>query len=366
MEKGKISSLQMAMLLYPTIVATAILSVPSITAKYAKQDLWMSPIIASFIGFITVFIAVRLHKLYPDQTIIQMSQQIVGQVLGKVISFFILFFYIHINGEIIREYAEFIVSSFLFQTPITVIIASMTLLCGLAVYGGLEVVGRAAQLFFPLFVIPILLFVPLLSPNFELGSMLPILERGMLPPIKGAIVTSGWFTEFFLIIFLLPFLVDKDKGMKYGMMTVLAVMVTLTVVNLVVLWTLGVTTSSKEYPLMNAGRYISYADFFENVEAVIMAVWIIGAFVKVSVLYYAAVLGTAQWLDLADYRPIVWPVGIFLVQFSFWSFPNTMEISRFNILTFPFYGFFIQTMVPLLLLVIAVIKKRKQAGGKAG
>ncbi|TKH09627.1 spore gernimation protein, partial [Peribacillus simplex] len=44
MEKGKISSLQMAFMMYPTIVATAVLGVPSITAKYAKTDLWLSPI----------------------------------------------------------------------------------------------------------------------------------------------------------------------------------------------------------------------------------------------------------------------------------------------------------------------------------
>ena len=73
MEKGKISSLQMAVMMYPTIVATAILTVPSITAKYAKNDLWLSPIWASFIGYITVYIVCQLHKLYPNQTIIQCS-----------------------------------------------------------------------------------------------------------------------------------------------------------------------------------------------------------------------------------------------------------------------------------------------------
>lgn len=34
MEKGQISALQMAIMMYPTIVATAILSAPSITAKF--------------------------------------------------------------------------------------------------------------------------------------------------------------------------------------------------------------------------------------------------------------------------------------------------------------------------------------------
>ncbi|MFK2826919.1 endospore germination permease [Bacillus sp. B190/17] len=364
MEKGKISALQMAMLLYPAVVATAILSVPSITAAYAKQDLWLSPILASIGGFMPVFMAFLLYKIYPGQTIIQMSEQIIGRLFGKVFIFFILFFYIQITGQILRVYAEFIVGSFLLKTPISVMIASMTFLCALTVYGGLEVVGRAGQLFFPLFVIPFLLFIPIVSPNFELGNILPVLERGIVPSMKGAVVLSGWFAEFFLISFLFPFLKDQDKGMKYGMITVSAVMVTLVIVNLVVLLTLGAATASKAYPVLNVARYIGYGDFFENVESVIMAVWIIGAFVKISVFYYAAALGTAQWLNLADYRPIVWPLGVLIVQFSFWSLPNMMEINHYNVATFPFYSLFIQMVLPLLLLVIAIIRKRKQAASQ--
>ena len=84
MEKGKISALQMAVMMYPTIVATAILSVPSIIAKYTKNDLWLSPIFASLIGYVTVYIAYKLHKLYPKQTVIQFSEQILGRFAGKL------------------------------------------------------------------------------------------------------------------------------------------------------------------------------------------------------------------------------------------------------------------------------------------
>ncbi len=91
--------------------------------------------------------------------------------------------------------------------------------------------------------------------------------------------------------FLLPFLTDMKKGMKSGMMSVFAVMITLIVVNLMVLFILRSTTSTKNYPVMNVSRYISLADFFEHLESAIMAVWIVGAFVKISVFYYAVCFG---------------------------------------------------------------------------
>ena len=160
--------------------------------------------------------------------------------------------------------------------------------------------------------------------------------------IKGAIVPSGWFTEFFLLTIILPFLADWKKGMKYGMMTVFAVMMTLVLVNLIVLFVLGSTTDSSIYPLMLISRYISIAEFFEHLESVVMAIWIVGAFVKISVFYYVVALGTAQWLNLSSYRSVIWPLGIIIVEFSFWSLPNTMELARYNVGVVPFIGLFIQ------------------------
>ncbi|RST74333.1 spore gernimation protein [Siminovitchia acidinfaciens] len=364
MEKGKISALQMAMLLYPAIIATVVLSVPSITAKYAGNDLWQPPIIASVTGFLTVYIAVRLHKLHPGKTVIQYSEDIIGRVPGKIISFFILFFYIHTTGTISRSYSEFIVTSFLFKTPQIVVIGSMVFLCALCIYGGLEVLARATQLLFPFFVLPIIFAAVFLAPDFQIGNIFPVFEKGLMPSIKGAIPTSGWFAEFFLMAFLLPFLADKKKGMKYGMLSVLGVMLSIVLINLIVQFVLGATTANKVYPLMIVGRYANVAGFIENMEAVVMALWIAGAFVKISVFYYAAVLGTTQWLNLSEYRPVVWPLGILIVQLSYWAVPNTLDISRYNASVFPFYSTSIQIFIPLLLLVIALIFKRNKKKAK--
>jgi spore germination protein KB len=365
MEKGKISSLQMAIMMYPTIVATVIISVPAITAKYAHNDLWLSPIIASVNGFVTVYIAFQLHKFYPQLTVIQFSEKIMGRFVGKMIGFLILFFYIQSTGQILRSYSELLVSSFLLKTPISVIMITMILLCGIVVSCGIEVLGRAAQVFMPAFFIPLLIFIFLLSPEYHFKNIFPILADGLLPPIKGAMTPLSWFSEFFLIIFLLPFLSDVKKGKRFGMITVIAVMMTLVAVNLMVLFVLGSTTSTWTYPLITAGRYIGIADFFENLESIAMAVWILGAFIKISVFFYACAIGTAQWLKLSDYRPIVWPLGILFVEFGFWGLPNSNDYSRFLMTTLPFYGTFMQTVIPLFLLIIAAIKNRKRNGVKS-
>jgi spore germination protein KB len=364
-EKGRITALQMGIMMYPTILATAVLLVPAITTELAERDMWLSPIWASLIGFLTVYIAYQLNQFYPKETIIQYSGHILGRIPGKVIGLIYLLFYLHINGVVIREYAEFVVGMFLLRTPLLVVIGSMTLACAFAVRAGVEVLGRLAEMIVPIMILLLLLIIILLLPDVESKHMFPVLEKGMLPSIKGAITPQSWFSEFNLMSFLLPFLTDREKGMKWGMISVFVVMLTLFSINLVVLFIFGELTSSLTYPMMSAAQYISMADFLEHIESIVMAIWVAGAFVKICVFYYALVLGTAQWLKLSDYRPIVLPFGLLLVLFAIWSAPNLQELDHFLGTSASVYFTLVQTVLPLFLLLVAFVRKgkRREKGG---
>ncbi|QPA33192.1 GerAB/ArcD/ProY family transporter [Thermaerobacillus caldiproteolyticus] len=357
-EKGKISAMQMGIMMYPTITATAILLVPAITARYAKQDMWLSPFWASLIGFLTVYIAVQLHHLYPQKTLIEYSEDILGKFLGKAIGFIFLFFYLHANGIIIREYGEFVVGNFLSHTPLVVVMGSMILVCSFAVRSGVEVIGRLAEVIVPVVIILILTNIILLIPDMKVENMFPIMEKGIMPSLMGAIIPQGWFTEFLLIAFLLPYVDDRNKGKKWGMISVTAVMLTLSLINIAVLFVLGGITSRFLYPAFSAVRYVSIADFLEHIEAIVMALWVAGVFVKIAVFYYALVLGTAQWLNLSDYRPITFPIGFLLLLFAVWSAPNLIELTHFLGSSSPFYRISIQTGIPLILLFIAKWRRK--------
>ncbi|MGM7721590.1 GerAB/ArcD/ProY family transporter [Metabacillus sp. Hm71] len=357
-EKGKINALQMAIMIYPTIMATAILLVPAITGTFSKQDMWLSPIWASSIGFFSVYLVYQLNNRFPKQTVIQYSVEILGFIPGKVIGFVYLFFYLHINGIVLREYGEFVIGNFLFKTPMIVVIGTMVLVCALAVHGGLEVMARSAQIFVPVVILLILFILILLIPDLEPKNIFPVMEKGIMPSIMGAVVPSSWFSEFFLLSFLLPFVGEREKGMKWGIISVFAVMVTLVITNLFSLFLFGGITATFTYPVMNAARYISIADFLQHLESIVMAIWVAGTFVKISVFYYASVIGTAEWLHLSDYRPIVFPLGFLLTLVSIWSAPNLEELAHFLGTTSPFYLISIQTLLPMLLLLLSIFCKK--------
>jgi spore germination protein KB len=365
-EKGKISGSQMAIMMNPAIFATVLLLVPAITAKHARQDMWLSPIWSSLVGFLAVFLAYKLNTLYPQMTLIEYCELILGKVFGKILGAVYLFFYLHITGIIVREYGEFVSGTFLPHTPMLFIFGTMILVCAFAVYGGIEVIGRCSEMIVPVVLLFYLVLFIMLIKDLNIKNMFPILENGITPSLLGSIVPQSWFSEYILITFFLPYLADQEKGLKWGMISVGSVTFFMVLTNFTSLLLFGRLTSVLTYPVMIAARYISIAGFLEHLESIVMAIWVAGTFIKITVFYYSLVLGTAQWLKLSDYRPLVFPFGFLLLIFGVWSAHSLQELSHFLSTTAAFYFLTLQILLPMILLLIAVIRnKMNQSKGTA-
>ncbi|WP_211171073.1 endospore germination permease [Bacillus sp. DNRA2] len=361
-EKGRISSFQMAIMMNQTILATALLIIPSITAAKAQSDMWLSPIWGASLGVLAVFLAYQLHKHYPEQTVIEYSGQIVGKILGKVIGFAYLFLYLHVNGIIFREYGEFIVGSFLHRTPISVVMGSMALVCAFSVRGGLETIARTAQHFVPIVIALWVTIVIFLIFDLKIENMFPMFENGLMPSIKGATTPGAWFSEYFLIAFMLPYINDREKGLKWANYSVLSVLIILFLTNLVALLIFGEITADLLYPVMNVAKYISIAEFFQHLESIVMSIWILGTFIKISVFYYVLALGTAQLLNLSEYKSLVFPLGFLLTCLAIWSAPNLTELKEFLGAGLVLYLVTMQIVLPAILLGITLVREKIKQG----
>lgn len=239
-----------------------------------------------------------------------------------------------------------------------IISSTLILAAAFAVRNGIESVARSAFICAIIFMVPAT-FMLFLIPDLDLRNLLPVMEHGIMPSLHGAIIPQSWFSEFFLIAFLLPYLSDDKKGMKWGLLSVLFVMIGLTYVNLLILFLFGHYVSSMQYPLMTAFRYISVAGFLDNFESVVMAIWVLGNFVKISVFYYAVSLGLSQWLNLVDMRPVVTAIGLMMIIFSYWGLQNLLDVTLYFTEAFIIFGTLMQTVVPALLLAIGYVRKSK-------
>ncbi|MFC5704396.1 endospore germination permease [Cohnella faecalis] len=358
-DNGAISAMQMAFMMYPTVLASGFLALPTITAQYAFNDLWLTPIFASFAGFLTLFIALRLHKLYPGQTVIEYSVKIVGNIPGKLIGIVFFVYFIHETGVILRQYGDFVVGNFLFKTPILIVMSSTMLLSAIAVRGGAELLARSAMIFTPLFICP-MLFLLMLIPDLDVQHLFPILERGLVPVLKGTLTPQAWACEYFIVTFFLPCLSNPYNGGKWGALSLTAVMISMLYVDFLVLFLLGPDTGNKVYPILTAFRYISLADFFENMEALLLAMWVVGNFIKIGVFFYASVISFTQCLNLSGYRFVVYPLAVWVVIFSIWDIPSFPHLAYYLEKLAEFEIPAVLTALPLVLLIVAAIRHKFQ------
>ncbi|MFJ8257123.1 endospore germination permease [Peribacillus asahii] len=360
LEHGRISALQMGMMIYSSIVTTSILYLPASTYNYAGKDLWLSPIPSAILSVMIVCLLYKLHDLYPRASIIQYSCSIVGRIGGKLIGAILLLFILFLSNQALWQYGEFVSSYFLPLTPQVVILGTISFASALAVYGGVEVMGRLSDLLTPLLLFMFLIILILLLPDIRGKNMLPIFANGVTPILKGSYFSNLWFCESLFITFFLPFLKNLEKGRKWGIVSVFFLLFTVMSMNLVALLVLGNATGSFDAPLMNAVQYINIADFLSHLEAIVMAAWIAGAFIKMYVFYYVLALGTAQWFNLSDYRPLVFPIAFLSVVLAIWQVPDVIAFRVYVQTVNSVVGPLLFIMIPLFLLLIAFLRKNKQ------
>ncbi|OPA74613.1 hypothetical protein BVG16_22890 [Paenibacillus selenitireducens] len=362
-QKEQISGLQMALLMYTAILATAVLLIPSISASFAMQDMWISPLWTVFVGATLVFGMYRLHLKFPGENLIQYIPRIVGRVPGVVMTMGLILVQVLFTGVIVREYSDFVIGAYLNKTPDIMIMFVMIAVCAYCVYQGIEVMGRCAIFFVPIFIFLIFIVSVLLIPEFDVTNFMPVLGNGILPSMKGSFVIHEWISEFVLISFLFPFLGKKEKALKWGMISLGAVIFSMVIVNSVGLLLFGSIAARLNYPVMAASRYISYGQFVEHVESVVLTIWVTGTFLKITVFYYVSVISISHFLKLKNYRTLIFPVGLWIIVLAKWTGHSALDVSIGISTTLVVIAMVIFYLFPMLLVVIAEMRFRKPKEG---
>lgn len=359
-KEEKISSSQLLFLSVTLVSATAFLFAPAITSAIAGNDGWISVlIVATVFGFLVTLTCVKLAQMYPDQTLIEYAPKLIGKIPGKLLGLVYILFIIHINAIIVREFGDFLFIAFLPETPLMLFNLVVVLLAAYATRSGLEVIARMNQFVFPLFLFVwfVIVFFNVNNMNFE--NLLPLLDHGIKPILKGSLTPNGWRGELFLILMFFPHLNRPVEARNTLLIAVVIIGVILTGLILASTMVFGAEQDAHfVFPSLALAKYISIGDFLERVEALIVIVWVAGITVKVAIFYLASVNGMAQLMNLKSNKPVVIPIGIITLIYSAVVFDNSRELVSFLSKTFPCYAYLFEFFIPLALLFIAFIRKK--------
>lgn len=360
MQVEKISERQAVLITANFVLASAVLLIPGATLAEARQDGWISMILATAAGLAIAANYSYLGARFPEETIVQYSPRVIGKVLGKAYGLALVWFALQLGALVSRNFGDVFVTVFMPETPLIVFNLSIILIAAWAVRSGIEVIARVNDFIIPVVLGSItLLFLLVFASHGEVRytNLLPVFERGLVPVLRGAYPAIGFpYGETIVMAMILPFLNDPREGRWAFPLGLSLGGLFLLLITLLTILTLDGLAANQVYPVLVMARQVSVAGFLDRVEPLIIVAWALSGFLKVTTCLYAASLGLAQWLNLADYRPLVLPIAALQVFLSVLLYEDILQQIEFATKIWTVYALPIEFLIPLLIHLVATVR----------
>jgi spore germination protein KB len=361
LDNGKISSFQFVVLTTLFTIGSAILVIPSILAAESKQDAPIAVLLSIGVGMFIIMIYTALANFFPDMSLVEIIEHLLGKWIGSMVSFTFIFFLFYNASALLTYIGNFMTTQLMPETPIESIMILFMIVVIMGIRLGLEVISRSAEILFFGFAFLFIILVIFISPQIDWKNAQPVFESGV-KPMTLTIVYFLSFTFLPIVALLMIFparvnqLTNARKGFFIGALiggTILFIIVLLSIL------VLGPDQTARHlYPSYVLAEKINIGNFIQRIEVIIAVMWIISLFFKMTLYLYGSIIGFAQILKLKNYRFLTLPFGMIIIPATLVFHPNVVHLKTFDTKTWPSYGITFGLLLPLLLLVIAVIRKK--------
>ncbi|WP_445614205.1 GerAB/ArcD/ProY family transporter [Geobacillus sp. YF-1] len=330
----------------------------------AKQDVWIAILLGLVFGLLLFFVYRRLFEYYPDQPLTAYLPQIVGAPLGKLLAVVYITYFLYIAARVLRDFGELLLTFAYPETPLFVLNAIMALTVMYGVYKGIEVLARTGELFLTvLYLLALAGFVLVfVSGLVDVTQLQPVLEEGW-----GRVWKTVWtetlyvpFGEMIVFTMLFPYMNNPVKVKRVGLGGMVLSGINLAIIMAINIAVLGPDAVSRSsFPLLDTIRRVQVAHFLERLDVLFMIALIIGGFFKISVFFYAGVVGAAHLFGVSSHQRLVYPLGLLVLLLSVAIANNYAEHIHEGLKIVTFYLHVpLQVIIPVSLLVIAAIRQR--------
>ncbi|WP_054025452.1 GerAB/ArcD/ProY family transporter [Bacillus sp. FJAT-28004] len=360
---AEITSGQCAKILFLFALGSAALILPTLVTSIAKQDGWISMVLAGPFNYFILLIYLALAERFPRLTLAQYSEKLLGVWLGKALTLLYIFYFLLLSALVLRNISDFMNLSVLPQTPEWFINLTFMIVIIYGVFLGIETISRTGEILFSWSILVIGLVIFALFNQFNFQNFEPFLYEGWLRPIKGIYPILGFpIAEFVFITMIFPLVrqEDRKKLRKSLKLSVVAIAFVSTLITIFLVAVMGVQEASRSpFAVYDMAKNINIEEILVRVEILVAMVWIGTVFMKLALCVYVLTVLTAQMVNLSTYRPLVIPYSFVIVPISLMVYRNAAHAHEFSIGGWTIYSLLHGFVMPLLLLLVAVIRGKK-------
>jgi spore germination protein len=355
----QITNIQAAAILTSTIIGVGVLPLPLFGVNAADTGAPLVTLLGAMLGFVGLWLIAVLGMRFPNKTIIQYSEEIIGKWSAAIGNLFIIIFFALLTALGSREFGEVFITSVLKKTPLEVIVIVMLLLATTASRNDMRTFSYIHLFYLPFVLAPGLLIVALSLKNADIINLQPIIGNNPSGMLKGVLTIAALFQGSFILTLIIPFMRQPKKAMKASRwgMGVAAGFYLLIVVAAVAVF--GAEEIKKLlWPTLELAKTTSLpANILERLDAAFLAVWVTAVFTTLLSSYYLTVQAITQMFRLRTHKMFCYFILPFITTLA--MLPQNI-IQMYNVIVIVGrIGLCITIIYPSLLLVVAVIRKKR-------
>lgn len=339
------------------------LMIPSSIAELAGPDTWLSILFGTAIGFPFIWIYAKLGELNPNKTFVEIIRLYFGKWAGGFVAAFFIFSALVAADQVTWYIGDFIHSEFVSELPVLPLNTFFVAVLVFALWCGVETMYRTTELLFAFLFPFIIIAILLLIPNMKPENLLPVMEKGVIPVLKGSIpFLSNCVLPLVFLNMVYPVCFENVKEAKKALFKgyLLGALTNLSTVTTCVLVLGSNLIANIRFPMYVTNKEIDVFVIFSRIEAITFSIWLGVSVIAAFSYAYAGIFGLAQLLKIKNYKNIILPIGLLLTLYSPFIYKNTAYEIKWDSTTWPQITFTLGFILPIILLILSVIKKRKK------
>ncbi|WDL98105.1 GerAB/ArcD/ProY family transporter [Alicyclobacillus sp. ALC3] len=287
------------------------------TIERVRNDAWLSLLVSGILSVFATWIGIRLSRYYPDKVFIEYICDLTGTIIGKAIGTVYVINWVVVTAMAMRQITDIFITAQFHRTPSWVFIVSMALVSVYLLYkNGLQSLGRFTEVIGPA-VIFVALGVFLLDlPNVTWSRLLPVyVNSGPYGLLYGAIPSVSFLAQTSFLTMVFRFVKNQRQNVRQAVFGTAFASLFVVISGMFSIATFGADLGAKMWnPVFDMVQYISVSEIIQNIDAFVMVIWFLTAFVRVALFMFLAVSGTAALLNLKRWHsPLLWIGGITVI-----------------------------------------------------
>ncbi|MFD3447852.1 GerAB/ArcD/ProY family transporter [Microbacteriaceae bacterium 4G12] len=325
--------------------------------RYAKQDGWISIILAGLFTHITMYVIIKTLQRYKDKDLYDIHRSLFGKWIGTTINGIFIIYCFYMILVVTVTYYE-IIKTYLFpEIPNWFVSAMLLVLTIYTIVGGIRVVIGLCFFSVALF-FPVLFVLYQVFPYLDLQNFFPMFEANPGQLFKAIYKLAFSLAGFEVIYFYYPYILDKEKAMRYGQ---IGIFITNSFFLYFMLLAIGLFSGAEMtksvWPTLNMYKLVKFP-FLEQYQVIVLCIFMLGIIPIITLYMWSLTKGIKKHVPITQKKALYIASTIVLIVSLLYK--TRAEVEQMS--TFFSKGvFFIVFVYPYVLFFASfIIEKIKQ------